>query len=145
MPAILDFILGRGGTALIEQVGLVAKFVGDDLVCVVVGDGNEVRRFVGYEFVGEEISVSIVFGGVHAARGVGGEDCAGGCYRKEQGGEGDWQLHGGLLTVKMVDVRWIMDLDLMCGGGRPAAKSSPNSFGARSSFFVEYTHCIAYR
>jgi hypothetical protein len=41
-------ILGRCGTTLIKQVGLVAKFVGDDLVCVVVGNGIEVCRFIGY-------------------------------------------------------------------------------------------------
>lgn len=74
MPAILDFILGRFCTTLIEQIGLIAEFVGDDLVGIVVGDGNEVGGFIWYEFVGEEVSVSIVGGGIDAALGVGGED-----------------------------------------------------------------------
>ncbi len=87
------FILGRGRAALIEQIGFIAEFVGDYLVRFVIRDGEEIRRFVGDKFFGEEVSVGVVGGGVNAALGVCGEDCAG-CYHGEQDGEGDWQLHG---------------------------------------------------
>ena len=90
------FTLGRGCATLIEQVGFIAEFVGDDLVRVVISDGEEIRRFVGDEFFGEKISVGVVGGGVNAALGVGGKDCAGCYYHGEQDGEGDWQLHGRL-------------------------------------------------
>lgn len=83
MPPILHFILGRGGTTLIEQIGLLAEFVSDDLVRVVIGDGEEIRRFIRDKFVGEEVSVGIIGGGVDTALGVGGEDCAGGCHGKQ--------------------------------------------------------------
>lgn len=67
-------IRGWFSSTLIEEVGLVLKVICDNFVGLVITYIQQIGGFVWDEFVGKEVRVGIVIGGVDAVSGVVGYD-----------------------------------------------------------------------
>ena len=62
---------GRSGTALIQEVRLVVKLVGDNFVRVVVGNGQKVGRLVGHKLARKKVGGRTLVQGIFGSELVG--------------------------------------------------------------------------